>query len=174
MKKWIFLFFLVICAIFVSADTAKVTLEKGQGIVIDGRNVTLLRYSDSERKAVFCINNHRYIFEEDQPNIVNNLRVELTRIRPENVDVTLKGIQLAGTECTEECDNSKCMTSEQAEEEAVTEPQEGEIPEITPQENQSSTPSTIISGKTNIYIVIFLVILIILIIIAAILVFKRV
>jgi hypothetical protein len=173
MKRGVLLLFLVIGIGLVSADHAKITLEKGQNFVIDGRNVTLLRFSDSEGKVVLCINNHRYIFDENKQKIVDNLRVEITRIRIDRVELNLKGINMAGSDCNEDCSNDKCMISEKPGEEVITEPSAGEIPEA-PQENKTSEIVTSTNGKANIYIVIFITALIILIIISSILLFKRV
>jgi len=174
MKKWLLVLFLAIFVSLVSADTAKVTLEIGQSIEIGGKNVTILRFSDTDRKAVLCINNYRYIFEEHIPNIVDNLRVEITRIRLQNIDINLKTIKVSNVECTEACNNDLCGKSEEPKSEVITQPQPGEIPETSNTTQSTTNTIPIISSNTNIYIIIFIIALIVLIIISAILVFKRV
>ncbi|MFH0936298.1 MAG: hypothetical protein V1815_01305 [Candidatus Woesearchaeota archaeon] len=173
MKKWILLLFLLIFIGFVSADTAKVTLELGQSFMFAGKNVTLLRFSDTESKAVLCINNYRYIFEENNPNIIDNLRVEITRIRLKNIDLNIKTIKVSNVECTDACNNDLCGQSEEPVNEEITQPQPGEIPPITTSSTPETQSSTSISD-TNVYILIFVIGIIILIIIAFIAVFKRV
>ncbi len=171
MKKWILLLFLLILIGFVSADTAKVTLELGQSYEFAGKNVTVLRFSDTEGKAILCINNYRYIFGEHNPDIIDNLRVEITRIRLKNIDLNLRTIKVSNVECTDACNNDLCGKSEEPVSEEIIQPQPGEIPPIT----TSSTPETKTStSNTNVYILIFVVGILILIIIAFIAVFKRV
>lgn len=174
MKKWLLVLFLAICISLVSADTAKLTMEIGQSVEIGGKNVTILRFSDIDRKAVLCINNYRYIFEEDNPNIVDNLRVEITRIRLQSIDINLKTIKVSNVECTDACNNDLCGKSEEPEEEVITQPQPGEIPPSISEAQPSTSTTTGTSSNTNIYILIFIIGLIILIVISAILIFKRI
>ena len=176
MKKWLFVLFLFIFVGVVIADTAKLTMVIGQSIEIGGKNVTVLRFDETEQKAVLCINNYRYIFGSHQPNIVDNLKVEVTRIRLQNIDLTLKTVKISNVDCTDACNNDLCGKSEEPGSEVVTQPQPGEIPASeTPSTPSTTTPSTTTtSSNTNIYIVIFIIALIILIVISAILVFKRV
>ena len=105
---------LLISLIFVlsiEGASKKFDLRPGQDFLIEDKNITLIAINDNEKGAIFCVNGIKNIVDEDDFNIINDVRIEILRI--ENGIVSLQAdYTCKDCVCDESCDNSICFVEE--------------------------------------------------------------
>lgn len=109
MKRWLFLLFLVIFSVFVSARN--IDLIIGYNYVIEDRNISLVR--TLEDKVVICVNGEKSVVSEDIPKYVNDVRVNLIRVRNNIATFDFSYNCRDECFCEEGCDNSGCFGIEE-------------------------------------------------------------
>lgn len=120
MKKEIILVLLLFSSL-VSAD--QYTFLDGMSHEIDGKNITLIKFDPLEDKSLFCVNGKRWIIEEDDSKTLNDVYIDVLRIKSDRVDTDIE-YRCKNCVCDETCDNSVCFDIEEEvmEEEIIEEP----------------------------------------------------
>jgi len=108
MKKYVLLVLLIVLLPLVQAKTSTVSLTKGQNYVIENINITLIDFNDKDEKAIICVNNERYILNEDEEKRVNGVLAEVRSINPAYAELRLE----ADCEDCEISDNKDCFPEE--------------------------------------------------------------
>ena len=109
MKKYILLALLLVLLPLASAKTSTITLQKEGSFVIDNFNFTLIDLNQKNNNAIICVNNQRFIVNEDDEKRVNGMLVTARTINAYDVEFRLE----ADCDDCEISDNKDCFTKKE-------------------------------------------------------------
>ena len=105
MGKWI-LTFILLNIFLVGADQS--IFAPGKGILIDDKNITLIKIDERTEKVLFCVNGIHGIIEEERSRTINGVSIDVERVATNRV-VTDIDYKCRNCICDKECDNSACF-----------------------------------------------------------------
>jgi len=107
MKIAIIFLMMIGLLVVVGASSERAELAPGESFTIANKNVTLITVDDTHDNTIFCVNGVKGIVSEDDSNIINEVTIEVLRIRRDVVDVDAD-YTCKNCDCGDECDNSVC------------------------------------------------------------------
>ena len=115
MKKVLFIV-LFLCPIIIYA-AERATLEAGQSYLLEDKNITLIKLDSKHDSAIFCVNGKKGIVGEDNAENINEVYIELIRLRLTSAMIDLS-YDCNKCSCVE-CSNEACFDDEQIKYEAT-------------------------------------------------------
>ena len=123
MKKIVFLLTFLFVILTVTAATERITLNKGESLFLNQKNITLLNADFKNDNVLICVNNQKAIVSDEE--MVNGARIEIKDVIDEGtaeLEIEVESCNDDSCKCTIDCTNNLCITtsSEPPEDECYT------------------------------------------------------
>lgn len=99
----------VLLSVLLAYGAERTTLEIGKDYVLEDKKISLVDVSSKQDAAIFCVNGQKGIVSESSINKINDVFIELSRIREDTVYIELTYECHGDCICDEKCDNTACF-----------------------------------------------------------------